>query len=65
MDMDGICYVIFQGTDYPNLDPAYLSCALHSYEHRKRPDAVEFFLNGAELSLNSVNSANLGNLINH
>ena len=26
---------------------------------------LEFFINGAELSLNSVNSANLGNLINH
>ena len=26
---------------------------------------MEFFLNGAELSLNSVNSANSGNLINH
>ena len=65
MDMDDICYVIFQGTDYPNLGPVYLSCALHSYEHRKHPDTVEFFLDGAELSLNSVNSAYLGNLINH
>ena len=27
--------------------------------------ALEFFLNGAELSLNSVNSGNSGNLINH
>ena len=27
-------------------------------------DTLEFFLNGAELSLNSVNSANSGNLIN-
>ena len=26
---------------------------------------MEFFLNGAELSLNSVNSVNPGNLINH
>ena len=26
---------------------------------------MEFFLNGTELSLNSVNSANSGNLINH
>ena len=26
---------------------------------------VEFFLNGANLSLNSVNSANSDNLINH
>ena len=28
-------------------------------------DSMEFFQNGAELSLNSVNSANSGNLINH
>ena len=58
MDMDGICNVIFQGTDYPKLGLAYLSCALLSYEHRKSPDIVEFFLNGVE---NSLNSANLGN----
>ena len=27
--------------------------------------AMEFFLNGAVLSLNSVNTANSGNMINH
>ena len=30
-----------------------------------KSDTMEFFLNEAELSLNSVNSANSGNLINH
>ena len=37
------------------------------YEGRvgaNKEDALEFFLNGAELSLNSVISVNLGNLIN-
>ena len=32
---------------------------------KKISQTVGFFLNGAELSLNSVNSANSGNLINH
>ena len=36
--------------------------------HRTNPGenvTFEFFLNGAEFSLSSVNSANSGNLINH
>ena len=33
--------------------------------HGKFVKTMEFFLNGAEHSLNSVNSANSGNLINH
>ena len=33
--------------------------------NHRYPDILEFFLNVAELSTNSVNSANSGNLINH
>ena len=39
--------------------------ANEEFERLCVPDVLEFFLNGAERSLNSVNLANSRNLINH
>ena len=49
-------------TDFPEPLKIYKksSCRVHM-----KSNTLEFFVNGAELSLNSVISANSGNLINH
>ena len=49
----------------PNYRPHDLNGNFSKIYHGSQENPVEFFLNRAELSLNSVNSANSGNVTNH